>query len=132
MPVAGEAGVIVVHGIPNCDSVRATRRWLTERGVDHATRDLRTDPPTTGEVSDWAAAVGWERLLNRRGTTWRTLSRDMREGLDEAAAVALMITHPLLIKRPVINWGDGPIVGVDEAEWETRWKAGAANRAQAR
>ncbi len=112
--------MIVVHGIPNCDSVRAARRWLTERGLDHRLRDLRADPQALAEVSGWAAAIGWERLLNRRGATWRALSPATREGLDEATALALMAAHPLLIRRPVIDWGDGLTVGVDETSWEER------------
>ena len=110
--------MIVVHGIPNCDSVRAALRWLKGEGLDHRPRDLRAEPPTRAEVRRWADAVGWERLLNRRGATWRGLSEPQRDGLDGARAVTLMTAHPLLIKRPVIDWGDALTVGVDEAAWE--------------
>ena len=109
--------MIVVHGIPNCDSVRAARRWLREHGVVHEVRDLRGDPPGKGELTCWVEAVGWERLLNRRGTTWRGLSADQRDAVDEAAAIRLMAAHPLLVKRPVIDWGERVTVGVDEGEW---------------
>ena len=109
--------MIVVHGIPNCDSVRRGRAWLAERGLDHRLRDLRAEPPEEAEVRRWADAVGWERLLNRRGTTWRGLSEAERAGVDEGGAMALMIAHPLLVKRPVIDWGRALTVGVDEDAW---------------
>lgn len=112
--------MIVVHGIPNCDSVRTARRWLKERGIAHEVRDLRADPPGSEEVRSWADAVDWERLLNRRGATWRTLPPAEREGVDEAGAVTLMVSHPLLIKRPVIDWGDDLTVGMDEEGWTAR------------
>lgn len=114
--------MIVVHGIPNCDSVRRARAWLKERGLDHLLRDLRTEPPEEAEVRRWADAVGWERLLNRRGTTWRGLPEAVRAGVDGKAVVPLMATHPLLIKRPVIDWDGGLTVGVDEGVWE--WASG--------
>ena len=112
--------MIVVHGIPNCDSVRRARAWLTERGLDHRLRDLRAEPPEEAEVRRWAEAVGWERLLNRRGTTWRGLAEIERAGVDEGGAVALLAAHPLLVKRPVIDWGTAVTVGVDERVWEER------------
>ena len=109
--------MIVVHGIPGCDSVRAARRWLKARGVAHELRDLRADPPGEAELARWAEAVRWERLLNRRGATWRGLPAAEREGVDEAAALRLMAAHPLLVKRPVVDWGGRVTVGMDEGEW---------------
>ena len=109
--------MITVHGIRNCDSVRAARRWLKARGVAHELRDLRADPPGEAELARWADAVGWERLLNRRGTTWRALPAGERDGLDQAAALRLMTADPLLVKRPVVNWGGRVTVGVDEEAW---------------
>lgn len=107
--------MIVVHGIPNCDGVRAARRWLTARSLDHRLRDLRADPPGEAEVSLWIEAIGWERLLNRRGRAWRTLSAAERDGVDEARAVTLMVAHPLLIKRPLLDDNGSFTLGLHEA-----------------
>ena len=109
--------MIVVHGIPNCDSVRRAVRWLDAAALAHRLRDLRAEPPKAAEIARWADAVGWERLLNRRGTTGRRLPDAQRERLNEGAALTLMAAHPLLIKRPVIEWSDRVTVGVNAESW---------------
>lgn len=106
-----------VHGLAACDSCRRVRRWMDDAGADYRFRDLRQTPPSGAEVRRWADAVGWERLLNRRSTTWRSLSDPDRAGLDAARAVALMVAHPALVKRPVVESARGIVVGVDEAAW---------------
>ena len=106
-----------VHGLPNCDSCRRARRWLEAVGADYRFRNLRKDPPASAEVRRWAGAVGWERLLNRRSTTWRGIPEPARTDLDAARAVALMVAYPALVKRPVVESDAGIAVGVDEAAW---------------
>ena len=92
-----------LYGIATCDSCRRARRWLSDAALDYRYTDLRTDgvPPRT--LAAWAAAVGWESLLNRRSTTWRSLTPSERDVGNPAAAVALMARHPTLIKRPVLE-----------------------------
>jgi Spx/MgsR family transcriptional regulator len=64
---------ITVHGIPNCDTVKRARAWLGERGVNHRFHDFRKDGVPAEALDGWIARLGWERLLNRQGTTWRRL-----------------------------------------------------------
>lgn len=90
---------------------------MDDAGADYRFRDLRERPPSETEVRRWADAVGWERLLNRRSTTWRGLSDADRAGLDAARAVALMVAYPTLVKRPVVESDQEIVVGVDEAAW---------------
>lgn len=106
-----------LYGIKNCDTVRKARRWLDSHGVDYAFHDLRSDGLDPATLAHWAKAVGWERLLNRRGRTWRELPEDEREGLDEAAALKLMAKRPTLIKRPVVEHAGGISVGFSEKEF---------------
>lgn len=109
---------VTLHGIPNCDTVKKARAWLDARGAAHVFRDFRKVPPDADEVRAWAAAVGWERLLNRGGTTFRKLPESETADLDEARAVALMVAHPSAIRRPVVAHGGGVLVGFDAGEWE--------------
>lgn len=95
--------MITVHGIPSCDTVKAARAWIVQRGIEVQFRNFKTAPPTPEEVGRWADAVGWEVLLNRRGTTFRGLDDAERSDLDAVKAVGLMVAHPSLIKRPVID-----------------------------
>ena len=109
--------MVRMNGIPNCDSVRRARRWLEAKGIDHGFRDLRKEPPGQGELARWADATGWERLLNKRSTSWRKLDEAERAGLDREAALRLLQAHPTLIKRPVLEAGDTVLVGFDEGGW---------------
>ena len=108
---------VTIHGIRSCDTMKRARAWLKGRGVAHRFRDYRTEPPTQGELAAWARALGWERLLNRSGTTFRKLPETERMGLDEARALALMQGHPSLIRRPLLEADGRLLVGFDEAAW---------------
>lgn len=111
-----------LFGIANCDTVKRARAWLAARGVDAPFHDFKKQPPTDGLLRPWCEAVGWEALLNRRGTTWRKLgAAEQSAVVDEASARALMLVQSSLIKRPVTRWPDGSItVGFDDAEWARR------------
>lgn len=84
----------------------------------HRFHDLRVDGLNEARLRGWIAAAGWEALLNRRGTTWRKLAKQDREGLTEAKALALMLREPTLIKRPVVEHGARVLVGFDEATYQ--------------
>ncbi len=112
---------MVLYGIPNCDTVRKARKWLTDHGVEYRFHDFRKDGLDPAALRRWAEAAGWESLLNRRGQTWRKLDPAVRETLDEASAREWMQKEPTLIKRPVVEWPDGSVtVGFDPADWEAR------------
>ena len=110
---------MILYGIPNCDSVKRARAWLAERRVDAAFHDFRKQGVPPARLDAWIAAVGWEPLVNRNGTTWRQLDDATRAAVrDAASARALMLAHPSVIKRPVIEWPAGAVtVGVDTARW---------------
>ena len=100
---------VIVYGLRTCDSCRAARNYLAERGFRYEFRDVRGDGFTDAELDSWIAAVGWEVLLNRKSRTWRDLPEADRAGLDAAKARALLKAHPPLIKRPVIDATRGTI-----------------------
>ncbi|MBB3034658.1 arsenate reductase [Alteriqipengyuania lutimaris] len=109
-----------INGIPNCDTVKKARKWLEAQGLDHTFRNFKTDPPTADEVGRWADDAGWQVLLNRRGTTFRKLDEGDKADLTRESAIALMLQHPSLIKRPVLEPADSDrvIVGFAATEWE--------------
>ena len=113
-----------VHGIANCDTVKRARTWLGGRAVAYDWIDFRKHPPSVEQIRRWAATVGWATLLNRRGTTWRSLDDAQRAVVrDEASAIALMHARPTLIRRPVIETGNDVVVGFDEPEYAQRFAA---------
>ena len=103
-----------VYGIPSCDTVRRARRWLDEHEVPHRFHDYKKAGIDAATLETWSARVGWDQLLNRRGTTYRRLDEAEREGIDEVKAIRLMTEHPSLVKRPVIEHAGEVIVGFDE------------------
>lgn len=111
--------MITVYGIKNCDSCRKALKWLTAEGIEHRFHDFRVDGLEALSLSGWVKAAGWEKLLNRRGTTWRNLSDTEKDGVDHAKAEALMAGNPTLIKRPVFETGDQVLVGFTNAEQDT-------------
>ena len=103
--------VITVYGIPNCDTVRKARAWLSDRGVAHGFHDYRKDGLERGRLEGWVEELGWEVVLNRAGTTFRKLPEADRTGMDAARAVDLMLAQPAMIKRPMLDLGDRRLAG---------------------
>lgn len=108
---------MIVYGIPGCDTIKKARRWLADSGIEYTFHDYKKSGIDTERLSTWASQVGWETLLNRRGTTWRKLDEAVRDGIDEARAIELMAEHTSLIKRPVVETGNQLLVGFDQTTW---------------
>ena len=108
--------MLTVHGIKTCDTCRKALKWLSERSAAHRFHDLRADGLAPADLDRWIGAVGWETMLNRRGTTWRKLPAAETESVDAAKARKLMLAHPTLIKRPVFDDGTRIVVGFGKAE----------------
>ena len=109
---------ITVYGIPNCDSVKKARVWLTEHSVDHMFHDFKKQGLTPETVDLWLKHVSWEVLVNRKGTTWRKLDPALQAKItDSASARALMLEHLSVIKRPVVVKDQTVIVGVNPEAW---------------
>jgi len=113
--------MIVVYGIPNCDTVKKARAWLQAQGTPHRFHDFKKDGVPGDRLDAWLAALDWSVLVNRKGTTWRKLDPAAQAAVgDAASARALMLREPSVIKRPVVEWGDATTVGFDAADWQRR------------
>ena len=112
---------LTLYGIPNCDTVKRARAWLTDHGIEHQFHDFKKAGVPDAGLDAWLAAVGWERLLNRKGTAWRALPDPLKAGVtDAASARRVMVQQASTIKRPVVDWGHGRItVGFDAEVWQT-------------
>jgi Spx/MgsR family transcriptional regulator len=110
--------MIALYGIPNCDTVKKARVWLDAQGLEYAFHDYKKRGADPAKLAAWSDAVGWEALLNRRGTTFRALSDADKAGIDRAKAIRLMQASPSLIKRPVVEHSGGVLVGFDAKAWE--------------
>ena len=115
--------LITVYGIPNCDTVKKSRAWFTEQGVEHKFHDFKKQGVPADRIPEWMAAAGWQKLVNRQGTTWRKLDAETQAAVtDEASASALMQVQPSVVKRPVVEWthqGQTAIsVGFAPEQWQ--------------
>ena len=100
-----------LFGIKNCDTVKKARKWLEARGIDYHFHDFRADGLKQTQVKNWVTELGWEKLVNKRSTTWKQLDVGVRERLDDASVVPIILENPTLIKRPVLDTGDSRHVG---------------------
>lgn len=110
---------LIVYGIPNCDSVKKARTWLSDQGMNPTFHDFKKQGVPADALDAWMAACGWETVLNRKGTTWRKLDAAVQAGVtDSASAEKVMLAQASTIKRPVIRWPSGKItVGYTPDSW---------------
>lgn len=113
---------VTLYGIPNCDTVKKARVWLDGRGIAYAFHDYKKAGADAAKLESWCAAKGWEIILNRAGTTFKKLPDDAKADLDEVKAIALMLEQPSMIKRPVVEYSGGLLVGFKVPEWEAAFK----------
>ncbi|MCZ8018345.1 arsenate reductase [Novosphingobium sp.] len=108
---------VTLYGIPNCDTVKKARVWLDGRGIAYAFHDYKKAGAHGGKLAEWCAAAGWDKVLNRAGTSFKKLPDADKADLDAGKAVALMAANPSCIKRPIVEHPGGLLVGFKEAEW---------------
>ena len=109
--------MVTLFGLTRCDTMTRARRWLEAQGLEYRLHDYRQQGLSEAQVRAWAAELGWESLINRRGTTWRRLPAEVREALDEDAAVALLCAQPALLRRPLLDTGQVRHLGFSEAAY---------------
>jgi arsenate reductase len=109
-----------LYGIPNCTTVKKARTWLTENGIDSPFHDFKKQGVSEELLKTWLKQIGWEKLVNRQGTTWRQLPDEAKAAVcDEAGAIRLILEKSSVIKRPVLELDGKIILGFDEATYQT-------------
>ncbi len=115
--------LIKIFGIPNCNTVKKARDWLTSNNIPYEFVDFKKQIPTEPQVQGWLARVELDQLINRKGTTWRSLSEDQQKlAQTQAGAIALMLSKPSVIKRPVLQSEDQIMLGFDEIKYTNFFK----------
>jgi arsenate reductase len=105
---------ITVYGIPNCDTVKKARAWLVQHGAAHRFHDFRKEGLPEQHLDRWISELGWEKLVNRNGTTWRKLDPAVQAGVkDAASAKKVMLENVSVIRRPVVEWTEKITAGFD-------------------
>lgn len=111
--------MITLYGIPNCDTVKKARTWLDQAGLSYQFHDFKKAGLDAATVAAWMRQVGWETLVNKKGTTWRGLPDDVKTAVVDAdSATTLILAHTSVIKRPVLCVNEHVLVGFDPAIYQ--------------
>ena len=102
---------ITLYGIKACDTMKKARTWLDEHGLSYAFHDYKVSAIDAANLQKWCDEHGWDKVLNRAGTTFRKLDEADKQDLDQARAIALMLAQPSMIKRPVLDLGERTLLG---------------------
>ena len=105
---------VTLYGISNCDTIKKARNWLTQHQVEFSFHDYRKQGLDPALLKHWVEVLGWETLLNKRGTTWRQLSPEVQSSIDKAAAIDIMLDNPAIIKRPLLVKDEKRYVGFSD------------------
>lgn len=107
----------ILYGIANCDTVKKARKWLQSHEIAHEFHDYKKSGIDKANLTRWSKELGWENLLNKRGTTWRKFSDDDKSNLTQTRAIELMLENTSVIKRPVVSINGKLLLGFDESAW---------------
>ncbi|MBC7721409.1 MAG: ArsC family reductase [Pedobacter sp.] len=109
-----------LYGIPNCNTVKKAMDWLKKNDIAYQFHDYKKKGITEVKLQEWLTQIGWEILVNKRGTTWKALEESLQKGItNNQTAIGLMIEKTSVIKRPIIENGNKIVaIGFDEKEYE--------------
>lgn len=116
-------GLVVLYGLPNCDATKEVIKWLSDKNFESTLHNYKTEGISKEKLQQWSKRLGWQKLLNKRSTTWRSLSTAVQDKIvNENAAIEAMLKNTSLIKRPVIEFGNELIIGFDEKKLSATFK----------
>lgn len=114
--------MITLYGIPNCDTIKKARNWLKDQGIEYQFHDYKKQGVPEKELVKWVKQLGWEVLLNKRGTTWRKLDDAVKNNVNETSAIQIMLDNASIIKRPLLDIDGQYTVGFSADVYATLFK----------
>jgi Spx/MgsR family transcriptional regulator len=113
---------MVVYGIPNCNTVKKALDWLKANKIAYEFHDFKKSGISETKLKAWSKQVGWQKLVNRKGTTWKLLDASIQQSVTtEKAAIALMQEKTSVIKRPVLETETDILLGFDETLYSQKF-----------
>ncbi|WP_426417335.1 ArsC family reductase [Aestuariirhabdus sp. LZHN29] len=114
--------MITLYGIKSCDTMKKARTWLDQQGIEYRFHDYKREGVPVDEFAEHLRQLGWDKLINRRGTTWRKLPEAIRDNTNEESALSLICEHSSLIKRPLLVVGDQRVLGFNSDQYADFFK----------
>ena len=108
----------IMFGIPNCDTIKKARNWLQQQNIVYSFHDYKKQGVDESQLQAWLNEFGWEKLINKRGTSWRKLDDVTKSNMDDELALTIMQQNPSIIKRPLLLVNNHAILGFDVARYE--------------
>ena len=109
---------VILYGIPNCDTVKKARTWLGDRAIEYAFHDYKKQGADAAKIATWVEQAGLGRVLNKAGTTYKKLPDAVKSAMEGRKAVEVMAEQPSTIKRPIVEYEGGLLVGFKPDEWD--------------
>ena len=109
---------MIIYGISNCDTVKKAKNWLDKHNIDYQFHDFRKQGLDKKIIDGWLKTVAWDKILNKRSTSWRNLDPSIQQTINESNVVDLLIDNPTLIKRPVMDVNDTITIGFNSDTYE--------------
>lgn len=113
---------VTIYGIKNCDTMKKAMKWLDTAGVEYHFHDYRKEGVPGERLRHWCDQLGWETVINRRGTTWRKLDQSLRDTMDTEGAIEQALANPSLIKRPILETDNTLQAGFNQEDWQALLK----------
>ena len=110
--------MIIMYGIKNCDTIKKARKFLEENNIEYQFHDFREDGLNPIQLRSWISELGWDKVINKRSTTWRNLPDETKENMDETLAMVVAEDQPTIIKRPVLELTDKVLIGFSEKTYQ--------------
>jgi len=109
---------VTLYGISSCDTIRKAKAWLKNQQIEFEFHDYRKQGLEQKQLQSMISVLGWEAMLNRRGTTWRALPDKLKQQIDQASAMRVMLDNPAIIKRPILARGDQLHLGLSDRQYQ--------------
>ncbi len=109
---------LTIFGIKNCDTMKKAMKWLDDNGVPYHFHDYKKEGVPEASLQQWLEALGWETVINKRGTTWRKLDDATKDTMDADKAVTVALENPSIIKRPILQNDKILTAGFKADEWQ--------------
>lgn len=108
-----------MYGIPNCDSIKKARAFLDSNNISYEFHNYKKQGISKDLLANWCDTLGYENVLNRRGTTWRNLDEETKNNINKDRAILLMLEQPSMIKRPLLDTGKKLMLGFNKSEYQS-------------
>lgn len=114
---------ITLFGISQCDSVKKTKQWFDSHQIQYVFQDLKKEPISAELLNTACEQLTWQKILNKRSTTYRQLPDELKNNLNESTVITTLLNHPTLIKRPLIKCNNTFLVGFDPNAYQLHFTA---------